>query len=122
MENPVSFNNTKKIGQQGEALALHFLQKQKLKLIKKNYCTRMGEIDLIMRDQSTYVFIEVRLRKNPTHGHSFETITHPKQQRIINTAKHFLLSHNLYDQVDCRFDVIGIEENQNIVWIQDAFQ
>ena len=49
-------------GNAAEQLAATFLQQKGLTLIEKNFRCTYGEIDLIMRDGKTLVFIEVRLR------------------------------------------------------------
>lgn len=116
------------IGQQAEHEALNFLKQQGLKLIDKNYHCRQGEIDLIMQDQQTLVFIEVRYRKSQRYGSSAESVTSSKQRKIIHTAEHFLL-HKIKTTVPaCRFDVVAIypsESAQNSLqfdWIKHAFQ
>jgi len=106
----------------GENEAQRYLEDHGLTLEKKNYNTKGGEIDLIMKDGEYLVFIEVRYRYNPDFGSSVETIGPSKQRRIIRTALHYLQKENLLDQIDCRFDVIGIGGEQRIVWIKDAFQ
>ena len=75
-----------------------------------------------MEDGEDLVFVEVRLRCNADHGSSIETVTPTKQRRIIRTALHYLQATQQYDQVECRFDVIGIDAQQKITWIKDAFQ
>lgn len=115
---------TKKIGDKGEQLALHYLEKKGLKLISRNYRQRGGEIDLIMQEETALVFIEVRLRKSIQFGSALESVTAQKQQRLIQTAQYYLQKNTkLY--AFYRFDVIGIspENNDfNINWVKDAFQ
>ena len=108
-------------GDQAEAQACAYLEKQGLRLIKQNYRVKSGEIDLIMQDKEARVFIEVRCRHNPNYGSGIETVTAVKRKRIISAATQYLLEHHLYDKVDCRFDVIGIDAAQEITWIQNAF-
>ena len=108
-------------GNQAEALACSYLQKQGLRLIERNYRIKSGEIDLIMQDKGVRVFIEVRCRFNPNYGSGIETVTALKRRRIVSATKHYLLEHNLYDKIDCRFDVIGIDAAQRITWIPNAF-
>jgi len=67
-------NLTRSIGQQTEQLACEYLQKHRLKLVTKNYRCSRGEIDLIMRDQHSLVFVEVRYRKNINFGTPAESI------------------------------------------------
>jgi putative endonuclease len=116
-------NNT---GKQAEELASQYLQKQNLTLITQNYHCRRGEIDLIMQDQQTLVFVEVRYRKNARFGSALESIDYRKQTKIITTAEHYLLQSE-DDYFDYRFDVIAImpthhSDEAEITWIKNAFQ
>ena len=104
-----------------EQQALAFLKQQGLLFICQNYYCRFGEIDLIMSDQDSLVFIEVRYRKNQDYGGATASITSRKQQKLIKTAKHYL--SQLDNEPYCRFDVIAIDEKSTQPeWIQDAFQ
>ncbi len=116
-------NNT---GKQAEELASQYLQKQNLTLITQNYHCRRGEIDLIMQDQQTLVFVEVRYRKNARFGSALESIDYRKQTKIITTAEHYLLQSE-DDYFDYRFDVSAIRpthhsDEAEITWIKNAFQ
>lgn len=105
-------------GQQAETLAQEFLQRRGLKLVTKNYRCRQGEVDLIMDDHATRVFVEVRLRRNPAFGGAAESITRGKQQRVIHAAQHYL--QGLRRQPPCRFDAVLLDGSK-IEWIKDAF-
>jgi putative endonuclease len=114
------------LGKQAEELARQYLQNQNLKLISQNYYCRRGEIDLIMQDQQTLVFVEVRYRKDVRFGSPLESIDHRKQAKIITTAEHYLLQFKS-SYVDYRFDVVAIMPIQNsdepeISWVKNAFQ
>lgn len=126
--------DTKKLGNQIEALVCNYLRQQKLKLIDRNYRCRLGEIDLIMSDQSTLVFIEVRYRQHHHFGSSLESINLIKQKKIIKTAEYYLLSQQLSEKMTCRFDVVGVKPATNklvgsiskldsaqVEWIKNAF-
>lgn len=108
--------DSKKLGQQAEDLVCHYLQKQKLKLVTRNYSCRYGEIDLIMRDKASLVFIEVRYRQNPSFGSSLETINWTKQNKVIRTAEYYLLTHHLPEKTACRFDVVGVKPSALALW------
>jgi putative endonuclease len=89
----------------------------------KNYHCRRGEIDLIMQDHNTLVFIEVRYRKNDRFGSALESINYKKQVKIIITAEHYLLQ-NTHSFSGYRFDVIAISPTQqthDTIWVKDAF-
>ena len=116
--------NTLQIGEATEATALQFLLRHGLSLITKNYRCQYGQIDLIMRDGNTLVFIDVRNRQYVQFGGSASSITAKKQKKIMNTALHFLQHH----QTDAasRFDVIAMSPSETkipytIDWIQNAF-
>ena len=110
------------IGAHYEKRACQFLQQQGYQLIEKNYRTKMGEIDLIMRDRKTLVFVEVRYRKQQSHGSGAETVTHTKQQRLRKAAEHYLQRQFGNQPPDCRFDVVSVSgEDWQMEWIQNAF-
>lgn len=112
----------RKIGNHYEELANKYLVRQGFSLIEKNFSAKCGEIDLIMRDQNTIVFIEVKYRKNTSYGHAAEMITSSKIRKLIKTANVWLLKQGLSaHSTDFRFDVIAIEQNgDNIEWIKNA--
>ncbi len=112
---------TQKIGDSAEKSAKRFLKKQGLKFITNNYRTRYGEIDLIMQQQDTLVFIEVRLRNNPHYGTGAESVTLSKQRCIIHAAHQYLQQEVPHPSPwnACRFDVVSM--GVAIDWIQGAF-
>lgn len=112
--------DTQRIGQQAEQRAHRHLEKQGLKHIVSNYSCRHGEIDLIMQDKDTLVFIEVRYRKNAQFGGAAASVDFRKQQRIIATAQHYI-QHQKHIAAAYRFDVVAISKEQ-LDWIADAFR
>lgn len=110
-------------GERAEEHAEAYLQQQGLTTCAKNYRCKLGEIDLIMLDGGTLVFVEVRLRTNRLFLSAAESVTLAKQQKIIRTAQRFLQERNLSDKYACRFDVIAFNktESGNPEWIRDAF-
>lgn len=109
-------------GNLAEDKALNYLCQQGLKLIQRNYLCKMGEVDLIMRDKSYWVFIEVRSRVNLSFGSGIESITPAKRKKIMRTATHYLMMNQLMGKVPSRFDVVSIDgPNQALTWIKDAF-
>ncbi len=111
-------------GDYWENVACRYLKNNKLKLIKNNFNCKAGEIDIIMSDQNTLVFIEVKYRKNDDWVSALESVTKKKQTRIIKAAQMFLLKNKKFDDWNCRFDVVSIEgdkQNPKIDWIKNAF-
>jgi len=113
---------TRTKGAEIEQAAEHFLKRQGLKAISRNYTIRGGEIDLIMRHGNVLVFVEVRYRANHIHGSGAESITHHKQQRLLKTAQHYLQKHYGAAPPDCRFDVMsGSGQPVQFEWLQNVF-
>jgi putative endonuclease len=108
-------------GAQAEQWAVRYLQQQGLKPIAQNYRGRFGEIDLIMRDGASLVFIEVRLRHNANFGGAAASIDAHKQQRIIRTAQQYLAG--LAHTPPCRFDALLMDDvnGGNVQWLKNAF-
>lgn len=104
-----------------ERQALAFLQQQGLQLICHNFNCRFGEIDLVMQDAETLVFVEVRYRSNPYYGGASASVDIKKQKKLIKTAQHYLAQ--LDSEPYCRFDVVTIDEQtRQPQWFQNAFQ
>ena len=119
-------NPLQQFGKEGQDLAEKFLKKKGLKVLERNYRNRFGEIDLIMRDKKTIVFIEVKARKSKRHGHPLEAITTFKQQQISNMALQYLQMKKAL-QKPARFDVIAIEVEKTekapqLTWLKNAFE
>ncbi len=111
-------------GAQWEKTAESFLRNHGLKLLQRNFSSRFGEIDLIMEDEKTVVFVEVKYRKSSQHGSGAEAITLHKQNRISRTAGWYLAKNPHRAEQFCRFDVISIDSrksDQGICWIKNAF-
>lgn len=108
-------------GAQAEQLAARYLQQQGLKLVAQNYRSRFGEIDLIMQDGATVVFIEVRLRRSACFGGAAASIDARKQMRIISTAQQYLA--RLASVPPCRFDAVLLDDAHggNLQWLKNAF-
>jgi putative endonuclease len=107
-------------GNTAEQLAATFLQKKGLTLLERNFRCAHGEIDLIMRDGKTLVFVEVRLRSNTNFGGAAMSITRSKQQKLTRTAERYLQIHG---DTTCRFDAILMQsaDLNAVEWIQNAF-
>jgi putative endonuclease len=89
----------------------------------RNYRTRSGEIDLVMRDGATLVFVEVRLRNRLEFGDGAASVGLAKQRRLIRTAEQFVASHAL-QRMHCRFDVVSAHKPHyrlHLKWIRNAF-
>lgn len=108
-----------------EAFAENYLTEHGLTLVGRNIHCRQGEIDLIMRDGDTYVFIEVKYRKNNRFGSACETVSLSKQKKIRHCVAFFFQQAKLNEyNTPCRFDVIALEGDINqpqVTWLKNAF-
>ena len=94
-------------GKEAENLAQRYLQAAGLKLVEQNYKCRVGEIDLIIKDKSTLVFVEVKTARSLNYGMPESWINDKKQKKITQTAAQYLYGHSIQN-CDCRFDVVTI--------------
>ena len=100
--------------------ALRFLKQQGLRFIQRNFRTRLGELDLIMLDYDTLVFVEVRYRKDEHYGGAVASVTRQKQERLIAAAHGFLRIHPCYQNYFCRFDLVAFtEDNKKPEWLKN---
>ena len=115
---PSDFNpqdNKRRKGGFGEEMALDMLLKKGMTLLEKNFRCRFGEVDLILRDKETLVFVEVKLRKDTTHGLAAEAVNYGKQKKIIRVAQYYLQNSKLKNPF-IRFDVVGVEKKLSGEW------
>lgn len=106
-------------GAQAELDAARYLQQCGLKPVAQNYRCRFGEIDLIMLDGKTLVFIEVRMRSSNYFGGAAASIDARKQNKLVHTAQHYLST--LKHIPPCRFDAVLISPPGNFEHLKNAF-
>lgn len=103
----------KLIGNLGEELAIKYLKNNNYVILTKNFRTKLGEIDIIAKDENFICFIEVKSRYNNFYGYPKESITLKKQQKIYNVAKLYIMKKRLYkSNYNFRFDSIEVIFNK----------
>lgn len=112
--------NDRQIGNQYEIKACAFLKNKGLKILKRNFRIRQGEIDIVANHKGTLVFVEVKYRKDSLKGTPEAAVDLRKQRQICKVALFYLSFHGLSLDTPCRFDVIAICKDE-IHWIQNAF-
>src|SRR5262245_25810349 len=95
------------LGKTGEDLAVRELERRGYAILARRYRRRSGELDIIARDGSTIVFVEVKTRETTAFGEPAEAVTRMKRQRIVRLAVDYLMRHHL-TAAPCRFDVVAI--------------
>lgn len=106
-------------GKKAEDVACNFLLHHGLTLITRNFHCRYGEIDLIMQDADTLVFVEVRYRRTSHFGNAVESIDANKQRKLVFTANHYLSRSK--KSCPARFDVVALSPGETPQWISNAF-
>ncbi len=94
-------------GSAGETAALEMYVRNGFKLVARNYQTKHGEIDLIVRNERYLVFVEVKTRTKASYYKGYSSVNHRKKQKLFKTAFSFLEKHKYALQP--RFDVIDVE-------------
>ncbi|QCZ92713.1 YraN family protein [Salinimonas iocasae] len=106
-------------GQQAEDKAESYLLAQGLKTEARNFQTRYGELDIVMRDGQTWVCVEVKARRSSSHGVASEFVTASKYRKLQTCFEQFLLAHGLNpNHTSMRLDVVALD-NQNLQWIKN---
>lgn len=109
-------------GLEAERRAEQFLSSRGLTLVERNYRCVQGELDLIMDERGTTVFVEVRLRSHRGFASAAESVTATKQHKLRQAAAHFLAGQPARAQGPCRFDVLAFDGEQTEPhWINNAF-
>ena len=107
-------------GREAEALAARFLEARGFSVLERNFRIRGGEIDLICRDGTTLVFVEVRLRSRADFGGAAASIGGAKRRRLVLAARHYLAGR---PECPCRFDCVLLADpaGRSLEWMRDAF-
>jgi putative endonuclease len=116
---PIRLSRKQEQGRQWEEVALAYLERHGLVLVEANFRCKPGEIDLILRDGATLVFVEVRQRAAGAPVSAAASIGPTKIRRIIRAAQVYL--QQLDRLPPCRIDVVAIDGN-HVEWLRDAIQ
>ncbi|MCQ4346045.1 YraN family protein [Pseudomonas stutzeri] len=113
-------------GQAAEGWALTHLEEHGLRLVARNWRCRLGELDLVMLDGDTLVFVEVRYRRHAAWGGAEASVDARKRSRVAAAAQAYLQQHPRRAQSPCRFDVVAIAPAEpgaaaRLNWIRSAF-
>ncbi|SDU22537.1 YraN family protein [Halopseudomonas salegens] len=112
-------------GNLAERQAEKLLLRSGMRCLARNFRCKRGELDLVMRDRDTVVFVEVRNRRHSQWGSAAESVDWRKQQKLIAAAQFYILSHPHLADSPCRFDVVAADgdpaDPANYHWIREAF-
>jgi putative endonuclease len=101
-------------GQKGENRAAAYLRLRGYRVLERNYRVPQGEIDLIARKAEVLVFVEVKARKNDSHGTPLEAVS-PIKVRRVSAAAAIYLSGYTDSYLSCRFDIVTVGPEKNFL-------
>lgn len=113
--------NKRTVGTKYEEKAISHLKSKGYHILAKNFRCKIGEIDVIAKEEGYLVFIEVKYRSTTKNGYPHEAINPYKTNKIIKTAEFYMLTNNISFDTPCRFDVVTIL-GKDIDIIKNAFE
>jgi putative endonuclease len=112
-------------GRLWEDRAAQYLERQGVRVVARGYRCRLGELDLVCRDEGHLIVVEVSARSSNNVCSAIESIGPRKRHRIVQATRHLLMRHSEWHGLSIRFDVIAIDgidtEAAQIHWVQNAF-
>lgn len=116
----------RQLGQWGESLVAEELRRKGWTVAARNFRCRMGELDIVAKNECYLIFVEVKMRKNAQFGAACEAVTSSKQRKLMVAAQYYLMSHPT--KLQPRFDVAEVYAPQGvhtkeprISYIENAF-
>lgn len=112
--------NNRAVGTEFEEKAAQYLLKNNYQVLQKNFRCKIGEIDIVAKNEGYLCFIEVKYRSDTAKGFPAEAITPNKIRKITHTAEFYMLLHKIPMDTPCRFDAVVILDME-ISLIKNAF-
>ncbi len=123
MRDSVQPSERRRVGFSWEDRAADYLRRQGLDILERNVESKLGELDIVARDQDTLVFVEVRGRTHPDEVHPACTVTRKKQLQVVRCAQLYCLQQHIPADVMIRFDVVAVLGPEGeLEWFENAFE
>lgn len=113
--------NNRRQGNEFESLAADYLKRNGMSILQQNYYCKMGEVDIVARDENYLVFVEVKYRRNKKTGSALEAVNFNKMRKISRCADVYMMQHKMAGDTSVRFDVVAIEEG-HLSHLKNAFE
>ncbi|ROO29408.1 YraN family protein [Salinisphaera japonica] len=117
----LSRTRRQRLGDAAEARVDAAAKKRGWRLITANYQVRGGELDRVYQGPDSVIVVEVRYRSRADYGTAAASVTHHKQRRVVLATRHLLAERPRLARQPIRFDVVGVDANDEIDWIENAF-
>lgn len=115
----------KKLGSEAERITADYLESQGLEILERNHRNRIGEIDIIAKEGSIFVFVEVKAKTGYGRGSPEEMVDRRKQRKIIQIAQAYFLQKEISDP-EWRIDVVAVDFDNfgqyKINWLKSAVE
>ena len=112
-------------GRVWESRAAAVLERHGLTILARGYRCRLGEIDLVCRDDTEIVVVEVRARSRGALCSAVDSVDAHKRRRIVQATRHLLMRHASWQNAVIRFDVVAFDAidtpEPQFQWIKNAF-
>ncbi len=112
--------DNRKKGKEYEKKAAEYLKDKGYDILATNFSNRFGEIDIIAVKDIYLCFVEVKYRKDTSHGCASSAVSLPKIKKICKCADYYMYINKLYDKYQARFDVIAIQ-GEEVTFYENAF-
>ena len=113
--------NKRAVGTAYEKIAGAYLMQQGYEIVAYNFRCRLGEIDIIAKEDGYLVFVEVKYRADERSGSPLEAVDKRKQRIISKVASYYCLTHGCGETTPCRFDVVAICDEEYTL-VKNAFE
>lgn len=100
-------NGRKKLGAWGESVAAHHLEAKGYQIVERNWRCGLGEIDLVAKSGTDYIFVEVKTRRGKRMGSPEEGLTAAKSKKLLQLGTQYVVEHDL--DVDWQIDLVAVE-------------
>jgi putative endonuclease len=115
--------NNRKTGSIQETKAIGYLEEKGYRIIARNVSNKFGEIDIIcISPDGCLVFVEVKYRRNPDDFDPLEAVDVRKIHKICKASSFYIGGHSNLQDLQVRYDVIGVYDEGNIRHIVNAFE
>lgn len=125
MENNRDFKIRQR-GKLGERYVCEYLKKHGYTIVKTNYSSRFGEVDIIAENDKFIVFTEVKTTTRNSFTTGLERITKSKIRKFIKTSVIYLTANHIAKQprMDCAEVIVNEKDNSliDILYIENAVE
>ncbi|MEM7273060.1 MAG: YraN family protein [Actinomycetota bacterium] len=111
---------TSSLGQRGETAAAGWYRSAGYRQLARNWRCRDGELDLVVTDGQTVIFVEVKTRSSGRYGSGFDAVDHRKRRKVRTVAARWLAASDRH-WAEIRFDVADVDGRGHVLVREGCF-